>query len=255
MNREDLLRELAGIEDRYIEAAAEEIPVEAEKPVKAESLSGEKSPAAEARQVVEGSPTAARGGRKNRRFRYGGAVAVGIAAVVAIGVLPALRGRPQAKAVAEYSATGAMLPEATAEISERSGEAAGNPWAEVATMEEAEALAGFALTIPEELSLKYPRQRISVIAEDCIELCFLDADGAESFCIRKGRGSEDVSGDYTAYGTVRERSVGEQRVTVKGEGDRIFAAVWTDGDYAFAIVSERAVFTEGEILNLAGRIL
>ncbi len=284
MNREDLLRELAETEERYIEEAAEE------------------------KQTVEGSPAVARSGRKSRRksrrFHYGGAVAAVIAAVVVIGVLPALRERPQASAVAEYSVTGEAMAEAASEGTENAdaaapegAEAAGgaafdaaereavgstgntedtesagmeksavravpealpaieNPWTEVATIEEAEALAGFTLAIPEELASEYPQHRISVIAEDCIELCFSDTDGAECLCIRKGRGTEDVSGDYTAYSTVRERDAGEQRVTVKGEGERIFTAVWTSGDYAFALFSEHAALTEEEILKLVSRIL
>lgn len=270
MNREDLLRELAEIGDQYIEEAADEISVEAGKLVKEVSSSGEKSPAEEKRPVAEGrlavkeNEVAERRKRQEKHFRYGGAVAAGIAAAVVIGILPALRERPRATAVAEYSAAGEALPEKAGEISGSPGAAAGgavfeaavgNPWLEVTTMEEAEMLAGFTLAIPEELSLEYPQQRISVIAEDCIELCFLDENSVESFCIRKGRGSGDVSGDYTAYSTVRERRAGDRSVTVKGEGDRIFTAVWTDGDYAFAIFSERAVFTEEEILNLASRIL
>ena len=41
----------------------------------------------------------------------------------------------------------------------------------------------------------------------------------EGISYRVARGSQEVSGSYTAYGWERSQSAGEQMVTIKGNGD------------------------------------
>ena len=68
---------------------------------------------------------------------------------------------------------------------------------------------------------------------------------------RQSAGTEDNSGDYTAYGSVTEITAQGLPVTLKGDGDVYVLAVWTDGAFSCSLslsqgVSETEWFT---ILN------
>lgn len=52
---------------------------------------------------------------------------------------------------------------------------------------------------------------------------------------RKSMGTDDVSGDYNVYSNVKEITVGSNTVTLKGETDAFTLAVWTNGEYSYAL--------------------
>ena len=53
--------------------------------------------------------------------------------------------------------------------------------------------------------------------------------------MRKSIGTDDNSGDYNEYPQQEELMVNDISVTVKGSGDLIYLAVWTDGDYSYSL--------------------
>lgn len=59
--------------------------------------------------------------------------------------------------------------------------------------------------------------------------------GGETALFRKGKGTDDVSGDYNVYSSVKEITVGVNAVTLKGENDVFTLAVWTDGEYSYSL--------------------
>lgn len=61
--------------------------------------------------------------------------------------------------------------------------------------------------------------------------------GSESISFRKSIGSEDNSGDYNAYDIVEVIDVNGYGVTLKGEEEIYYLAVWTDEEYAYSIHS------------------
>ena len=103
-----------------------------------------------------------------------------------------------------------------------------NPFVECATLAEAQAQAGFSLTLPDSCTPEH----ISVLPDQMIQvLCEND------LTIRKAVGQEDISGDYTAYPQVDTLSSHGTEVTLKGDGDTVKVAVWTTEGYTYAIQS------------------
>lgn len=58
---------------------------------------------------------------------------------------------------------------------------------------------------------------------------------AQSLTYRMAPGTEDVSGDFTAYGWEDTLTAGAYTVTCKGEDALVFLAVWSDGMYSFSL--------------------
>ena len=109
-----------------------------------------------------------------------------------------------------------------------------NPFAECETIEEAEKIAGFDLVIPEKVPEGFNDKNISAIQNEMIDISY--DNGEEKLCIRKGKETDDVSGDYTQYDEISTVEVNNRSVILKGSGDKINVAVWKDEDFAYSIV-------------------
>lgn len=59
--------------------------------------------------------------------------------------------------------------------------------------------------------------------------------------VRKAPGADDVSGDYNEYAETESVDVDGVSVTMKGEGGLVSLAVWTTGDYSYALSVEAAI--------------
>lgn len=59
--------------------------------------------------------------------------------------------------------------------------------------------------------------------------------GGQSAVFRKSAGTEDNSGDYSAYSSVREITIDSLTVTLKGGEEAYTLAVWSAGGYAYSI--------------------
>lgn len=110
-----------------------------------------------------------------------------------------------------------------------------NPWVDCASLEEAGKLAGFSFTAPDALE-GYPEKYIGVIEKEIAEVIFNDENGAE-ICLRKGVGTDDISGDYNVYETTETRTIDGKNVTCKGNDGLVSNATWNDGTYAYSIMS------------------
>lgn len=112
-----------------------------------------------------------------------------------------------------------------------------NPFADYATLEEAEKAAGFSLTAPETVD-GYSERLIQVMSGSMIQIIFRDAEENRLF-IRKEAGSEDISGDYNNYSEINTISVDGCEVTMKGENGLVSVAIWTDGAYTYAVTADK----------------
>lgn len=140
---------------------------------------------------------------------------------------------------ASYTADGTVIPGSDpktwgpAEITE--SVQIPNPWVDCASLEEAGKLAGFSFTAPDALE-GYPEKYIAAIENEIAEVIFNDEDGAE-ICFRKGVGIEDISGDYNDYAVTEIQTVDGKTLTCKGNDGLVSNATWTDGTYAYSIMS------------------
>ena len=75
----------------------------------------------------------------------------------------------------------------------------------------------------------------------------------ETAVFRKGMGTDDVSGDYNVYSSVKEIMVGANPVTLKGENDVFTLAVWTDGNYSYSLDISKGLSEDewSEMIQLA----
>lgn len=87
---------------------------------------------------------------------------------------------------------------------------------------------------PEKVPDGFIDKNISAIQNEMIDITY--DNGEDKLCIRKGKGTDDVSGDYTQYDEISTVEVNNRSVTLKGSGDKINVAVWKDEDFAYSIV-------------------
>ena len=66
---------------------------------------------------------------------------------------------------------------------------------------------------------------------------------------RKAEGDGDISGDYTEYEQTGVVDAGGVDVTVKGDGDGIYLALWSADGYSYSL-SLSSPLTESEWLAL-----
>ncbi len=131
-----------------------------------------------------------------------------------------------------------------------------NPWSDFNTLEAAEADADVELTLPESYQ-HFDHRIYRAMHGEMIEVIYQDADGQEGFRIRKSCGSEDISGDYTSYAQEKTLTSGGRSVTIRGNGDTISVATWSNHslNLSYAIcVAEDQHFTEADIRSLVEAI-
>ena len=88
----------------------------------------------------------------------------------------------------------------------------------------------------------YEERIIQAIDGDLIQVIFRKGDSR--LFLRKALGSEDVSGDYNDYAVTQTVQVGENSVTMKGDGALVSLAIWTAGDYTYAVTTDEAMSVE-----------
>ncbi len=73
-------------------------------------------------------------------------------------------------------------------------------------------------------------------------------EGADnSLTYRKTRGTDDISGDYNQYEQIVDKVVNGIDITVKGNSDKYYLAIWKTGDFSYSISVDEGV--ELEILS------
>lgn len=108
-----------------------------------------------------------------------------------------------------------------------------NPFVDCKTADEAAGIAGFTVTLPESTPSWVSDTQIRAVKDSMIEVIYSGADN--ELRIRKASGTEDASGEYGNYATVEELTVGDIKVSAKGDAGKVHVATWTDGNYAFSI--------------------
>lgn len=140
---------------------------------------------------------------------------------------------PETEAPAEGPAAENTVPKETAAETEEvpaAETAAANPFTDYASLEEAEAGAGFDAALPDE---PYDDIVYRAIPGDMMEIIYRE-NGEEALRLRKGKGSGDISGDYSAYKTVKTIRVDGVNVRMRGSGNRMSLATWSRDGYAYS---------------------
>ncbi len=159
-----------------------------------------------------------------------------------------------------------------------------NPYTDYDSQEKAESAAGFKFNIPSSLPFSYSKKISRAIPSEMIEIIYTSADSAayidkvakegssssinnnannsvqsgDEVRLRKAKGSDDISGDYTKYLITKNMAANlnkadSKRVELRGEVDNYHVATWVDGAYTYAITSKKGL-TEKQILAFADQL-
>ena len=127
-----------------------------------------------------------------------------------------------------------------------------NPWHDVDDLDAAKEEAGFEMSVPESIEGYYLSEyRVTDEGDKIIEVIFTESDSDIEIRLRKGEGSEDISGDYNDYAYSSEINSGKS-YTVKGDSENVLKlAVWTDGNFTYSVTSDNGLTSEifNEIVN------
>lgn len=179
----------------------------------------------------------------NRWMKY-----VAVAACAGIVLTAALLQYERSKSQSPLTPSATQTDSATTEESVQIP----NPFIPCATLQAAADIAGFSLDAPDAYEA-YDHTTIQAIEGEMIEVIYEDASETEGLRIRKGIGTDSISGDYNRYDSEETQTIAGVSVSVRKNGDLIFVAEWTDGGYAHSITSENGL-TADELETLFSQI-
>ena len=104
-----------------------------------------------------------------------------------------------------------------------------NPFLSCQTMDAAAQIAGFSMELPEHLQ----RSAIRAVESSMIEVTC--QDGEAQITLRKGIGTQDISGDYDSYPEITQEDINNCSVTLKGSNGKIMVATWNSDGYTYAV--------------------
>ena len=126
-----------------------------------------------------------------------------------------------------------------------------NGMVEVKSIDELSAAVGFTVNEVEGLPFTVEKE---IYTSYWGEMAQIEYTGeGETAVFRKGTGTDDVSGDYNVYSSVKEIMVGANPVTLKGENNVFTLAVWTDGNYSYSLDISKGLSEDewSEMIQLA----
>ena len=109
-----------------------------------------------------------------------------------------------------------------------------NPFEPCENMNEAEKISGFSMKLP-DIPDGFSFLELSAIKDSMIQAIYENRDSNLDIYLRKAPGSVDISGDYNFYQNQDQLIVSDKVVTLKGNGDKIMVATWTQESYTYAI--------------------
>lgn len=113
-----------------------------------------------------------------------------------------------------------------------------NPFVACETLEEAKAVAGFDMAVPEKAA-GCKQVWINAVKGDMIQVCYQSK--SNQVILRKAKGwQENLDGDYNVYSNTEYKLIAYKLVKERGE-DRIFAATWFSKGYTFSMTADRGV--------------
>lgn len=108
-----------------------------------------------------------------------------------------------------------------------------SPFSEFRSIEDAEKVTGFKLTLPEKMPGGYSQKAIEAIQNDLIQVFY--ENGEKEILIRKAKGGDNISGDYNEYSENKTLTIGNLKVSTRGNDGKVSVATWVDGEYTYSI--------------------
>ncbi len=129
-----------------------------------------------------------------------------------------------------------------------------NPWSDHETLEDAEAAAGFLFTLPAVID-GYQAEHFRSMGDAIIEVIYVDAEGEEAFRLRKGKGQDDISGDYNNYDNTYDINSKGVDINMQGNEDGIHRIVFCSDTYSYSFTAGTCVPDESQVKDLLSVIM
>lgn len=129
------------------------------------------------------------------------------------------------------------------------------PYKECSSMDEAKAVAGFALQVPDTAN---GLNKTAILVYDESKMIQVDfGDGDNTVSVRKEAfdpdGEKDISGVYTEYAENNTVLQNNLTINLKGESQKVYVANWSADNYNYSIYSE-AGMAQADILALVAQL-
>lgn len=109
----------------------------------------------------------------------------------------------------------------------------GNPMTEYASLQELEIAVGFEVNEIASLPFEMTQELYIAYDDEIAEIQYIGTDMEITY--RKAAGVTDISGDYNEYDREETISVNGTEVLLKGYADSDSLAIWTQGEYSYAL--------------------
>ena len=94
---------------------------------------------------------------------------------------------------------------------------------------------------------------IQTLDKEVIQVFYEKDDQSDStILIRKGIGSDDVSGDYNTYNEKTQLDINKNQIMEQGNDGKVMLATWTDAGYTYSVSTPG--LSESEMENIIQQI-
>ncbi len=108
-----------------------------------------------------------------------------------------------------------------------------NPYANSVSLNTAEQMTGFTLEIPNIIDTTTK----TYVIDQMIEVQYYDNEDNIIFNVRKAKGNDDCSGNYEVYQNEMTKEIQNHIVTLKGNDDIYYLAIWQNDKYSYSFYS------------------
>lgn len=122
-----------------------------------------------------------------------------------------------------------------------------SPIVECSTVQEAQEIVGFEIHLPNNIS-NFNIETVNVYDDSMIDIIYKN-ENQEEIRVRKAKGSDDISGDYTVYNQEGTIVVGNIDFYIKGNDGNINLITWTNNGYTHAISLDKQILKTNDIAN------
>ncbi|WP_193726854.1 stalk domain-containing protein [Paenibacillus guangzhouensis] len=129
-----------------------------------------------------------------------------------------------------------------------------NPFVNYNTVEDARKAMGVDFTVPSLLPKNYKQDDISITNDTEMKMVqIVYRNGENKLYYRVSQTSGDISGDYNEYETTKTVSIGELKVTLKGDKGLASIASWEANGFNYCLMADIALSVE-EVTTLIENI-
>lgn len=120
----------------------------------------------------------------------------------------------------------------------QAGAMIGNGMVEVDSLEELSKSIGFSVPEVKNIPFEVTNTVYTNGWNDFAQVAYQGESQTEEVLFRKARGTDDISGDYNAYADVKEVTVNDTAVTLKGENGTYSLALWQQDGFTYSLSCE-----------------